>query len=444
MKRRKKCSILRIPRSLYDSMYRDLHRPHPFAMERVGFFSTNTLKIGSEFTLIIVTAYHSVPDDQYINDPHVGAKISSSTIREAMQRILSTGHGCLHVHLHGFDPSPSYTDLNSLPEVAKAFHNANPETASGYAIFSRVSFFCEISIGNKYTPFRVDQMNVVGYPMGFAFNHKRIKRDFSEIYNRQSFLGENAQYLFSSICVGVIGLGGGGSYIIQQLAHLGIGRFYIFDGDHIDVTNHNRLIGGWFCDIARKLQKTAIAKRLIKKINPQAEVKIFNCKWQEKPDELKVCDIVVGCVDSYDERSQLEGISRRSLIPYVDIGMDVHKPISSEYSISGQVILSMPGGPCMQCMQFITEDKLSVEAKKYGNIGGRPQVVWPNGVLASTAVGVVVDLITGWSQLKDKDFYLTYDGEYGHVSDHPRLSYIPTECLHYNLNNTGDVIFKTI
>lgn len=444
MKRRKKYSILRIPKVLFDSMNNDLHRPHPFAMERVGFFSTNILKIGLKFTIITVTAYHSVPDDQYINDPHVGAKISSSTIREAMQRILSTGHGCLHVHLHGFDPSPSYTDLNSLPEVAKAFHNANPEKASGYAIFGRDSFCCEINIGNTYTPFRVDQMNIVGYPMGFAFNQKTIKNDIPDIYNRQSFLGENAQTLFNSICIGVVGLGGGGSHIIQQLAHLGIKRFHIFDGDHIDVTNHNRLIGGWFGDLARKLQKAIIANRLIKKINPKAEVKIFNCKWQEKPDQLKVCDIVVGCVDSYDERSQLEAISRRSLIPYVDVGMDVHKSSSFEYSISGQVILSMPGGPCMQCMQFITEDKLSVEAKKYGNVGGRPQVVWPNGVLASTSVGIVVDLVTGWSQLKGKHFYLTYDGEYGHVSDHPRLDYIPTKCLHFNLTNTGDAIFKSI
>jgi hypothetical protein len=27
--------------------------------------------------------------------------------------------------------------------------------------------------------------------------------------------------------------------------------------------------------------------------------------------------------------------------------------------------------------------------------GGRPQVVWPNGVLASAALGIAFDLVTG-------------------------------------------------
>jgi hypothetical protein len=162
------------------------------------------------------------------------------------------------------------------------------------------------------------------------------------------------------------------------------------------------------------------------------------------PDELKKCDIVVGCVDSFDGRSQLEAACRRVLAPYVDIGMDVYRIGTSDYSISGQIILSMPGGPCMQCMQFITEQKLSLEAMKYGNVGGRPQVVWSNGVLASSAVGVMVDLITGWSQMKDKHFYLTYDGEYGRLSDHTRLDYVPSECSHYKLADSGDTILKSL
>jgi hypothetical protein len=37
-----------------------------------------------------------------------------------------------------------------------------------------------------------------------------------------------------------------------------------------------------------------------------------------------------------------------------------------------------------------------VEAEKYGAAGSRPQVVWPNGVLASTAVGLAVQLLTPW------------------------------------------------
>jgi hypothetical protein len=89
---------------------------------------------------------------------------------------------------------------------------------------------------------------------------------------------------------------------------------------------------------------------------------------------------------------------------YIDIGMDVHgkeRPV-----IGGQVILSSPGGLCMKCMGFLTDEKLGQEAARYGNAGAHPQVVWPNGVLASTAVGLAVDLVADWTRLRRYHAYL--------------------------------------
>ena len=36
----------------------------------------------------------------------------------------------------------------------------------------------------------------------------------------------------------------------------------------------------------------------------------------------------------------------------------------------------------MRCMAIVTEEYLKEEAGRYGDAGPRPQVVWPNGVLA--------------------------------------------------------------
>jgi len=91
----------------------------------------------------------------------------------------------------------------------------------------------------------------------------------------------------------------------------------------------------------------------------------------------------------------VEESNRRYLVHYIDIGMDVHgiaRPV-----IGGQLIQSSPGGLCMRCMGFLTDETLAREAGRYGNVGARPQVVWPNGVLASTAVGLAVDLVTNWT-----------------------------------------------
>lgn len=106
------------------------------------------------------------------------------------------------------------------------------------------------------------------------------------------------------------------------------------------------------------------------------------CKWQENPEPLRESQIVVRCVDIYKGREELEIARRRYLMHYIDMGMDVHgkePPV-----IGGQVILSSPGGLCMRCMGFLTDEKLAQEAARYGDAGGRPQVIWPNGILAST------------------------------------------------------------
>ena len=53
----------------------------------------------------------------------------------------------------------------------------------------------------------------------------------SERFSSQSFLGAEAGHVFESAIVGIVGLGGGGSHIAQQLAHVGatakIGRAHV-------------------------------------------------------------------------------------------------------------------------------------------------------------------------------------------------------------------------
>jgi tRNA A37 threonylcarbamoyladenosine dehydratase len=40
-------------------------------------------------------------------------------------------------------------------------------------------------------------------------------------FSRQSFLGPDSQQIIEAATVGVVGLGGGGSQIVQALAHIG-------------------------------------------------------------------------------------------------------------------------------------------------------------------------------------------------------------------------------
>lgn len=259
-------------------------------------------------------------------------------------------------------------------------------------------------------------------------------------YTRQSFLGDDAQNTLTETCIGLIGYSGGGSHFGQQFGHAGIGRYIVVDPKNITATHRPRFVGSEPEDVNVGRRKVDIAERQIKRGNPTAIVEKFATPWQEATDALLECDILYGAVDSYRERDEIERFCRRNMIPLIDIGMDVRSMAGGQYSISGQIIQSLPGGHCMRCCNFITDEKLTREAETYGDAGPAPQVIWANGVLASTAVGWGISLLCPWRKMPRPFRWLSYDGDTGElkipaiVEGH--LSKTP--CMHYPIVEVGD------
>jgi hypothetical protein len=193
-------------------------------------------------------------------------------------------------------------------------------------------------------------------------------------------------------------------------------------------------------DVAKRRPKTEIAERVIRASNPQAEITLCPSRWQEAIEHLRGCDVIFGAVDSYRERADLEGFCRRYLIPYIDVGMDVHEmPLG--YSISGQVVLSSPGGPCLWCLGILNEQRLSKEAGRYGQAGSNPQVIWPNGVLASLAVGLFVQLICPWHGAPQLTACCEFDGNRHRVETSRFDAIDQLRCTHYRDDELGDLFF---
>lgn len=267
----------------------------------------------------------------------------------------------------------------------------------------------------------------------------------SDRFIRQSFLGPQSREQIEQALVGVAGLGGGGSHLIQQLAHLGFRNFVIYDPDVIDESNLNRLVGATEEDVRARRPKAKIAERLIRGIRESAAVRAIPKNWQDDPLPLRVCDVVFGSVDTFRGRHELEVMCRRYFIPFIDMGMDVHVVAPEPPRMAGQVILSLPGEPCMHCLWFLNDTILGTEAAKYGDVGGVPQVIWGNGLLASAAVGLWLDLLTGWTNPIERATYLSYDGNKGILLPHPLLEYaVGVSCPHHPLAEAGDPILTAV
>lgn len=429
-------------------MLSDLTRTHSFAWERIGFISSKHKVLKTGTIIVFVNDYLPLADDFYINDPSVGARINSTAIREGLQKIIDDKVGLFHVHYHSFSrliPEFSNTDLIDNPEIIKSFGYADKNQIHGMIVLGKNGLNALLKLPDNDSLIKPVKIVVVGYPMTVSIPSKGKSKTPFKRYERQSFLGKDAQSKIGQVKIGIIGLGGGGSHIVQQLAYLGFKNYVLFDFDKVDETNLNRMIGASLEDAKKGAPKVEIAERVIKTLHSDANIKKIDDNWMNASEFLQECDIVIGCVDSYISRRDIELECRRYLVPYIDIGMDVHHSYKSEApSLAGQIIISMPENPCMTCLGFLTEENLAKEAAKYGDVGGRPQVVWSNGILASHAIGVVVDLVTGWAEKKVITPYYAFDGNEGILMKHPRLKYLSGNCNHFNLNQTGTPTFKEI
>lgn len=162
--------IVRIPRALFERILSDLRRPHPFAAERVGFLFTRAGSGPPGTMLLFPVEYLAVPDDQYLedSDPWIGAAINGDAIRSAMQHVMETHLGALHVHLHDFAGRPHFspTDWRDIPDLARSFQHADPNRIHGALVLSPDAAAGAVWLPNQPMSQPLQpHIAIVGYPL---------------------------------------------------------------------------------------------------------------------------------------------------------------------------------------------------------------------------------------------------------------------------------------
>lgn len=448
---------VKIPRELLQTALDDLERPHRFAAERLGFFSFRQ-SLDREVPLLLCSDYHAIPDEQYIRDPTCGGRIGGEAIQAAMGRSFRSGSGQMWVHTHGRHghPGASGTDRREGPRVVQSCANAQPNSLHAWAVISENGISGEVRMLDGTLHEFID-LSVIGWPMVTPrrvplphtgkrswFFFKKHPEPLTDMFHRQGFLGPDAQGIIQGAKIGIVGLGGGGSHLNQQLAHLGFQRVVFCDAQRVESTNLNRLVGATVTDVRRKRFKTEIAARVFRGVQPNADIDERPLRWEEKRDVLRQCDLICAGIDGFTARRDLEVFCRTHLIPLVDVGMTVLRPENAAPEIRGQVILSMPGQLCMNCLQFLTAENLGAEAQTYDRVP-QAQVVWSNGVLASSAIGYVVGLLTGWSGRSVPSCRTDYRGSAVTLTPSNLAAALAGQrCRHFPLSQAGDAVFRKL
>jgi molybdopterin/thiamine biosynthesis adenylyltransferase len=134
--------------------------------------------------------------------------------------------------------------------------------------------------------------------------------DDSIRYDRNIMLfGAEGQKRIKTARVGVAGLGGLGCHMVQQLAYLGVNRYVLTDGDRASDHSLNRLVTAYPDDVGE--YKTDLAERLIRAINPDAEVVNIrhHLPHPEAIEALAGVDLILGGLDNDAPRLHLTDLA---------------------------------------------------------------------------------------------------------------------------------------
>jgi hypothetical protein len=241
------------------------------------------------------------------------------------------------------------------------------------------------------------------------------------------FFGEEGQQKIGGTKVTIVGAGGLGAPVSEDLAYLGVLDYRIVDRDVVTKSSLNRLRGATPTDIGKK--KAVVAKTMIERIQPSANVQPIDAWLADAPDEaLTGADVVFGCLDKDIHRVELIKRCTEAGVPFFDLATDINKNADGSLTYGGRVLWSGYRERCPFCMDLLDQesmrrDSLSPEQRAdFDAIYGVPKtelketgpsVVSINGVVASLAVTEFMLSVTG---LRAPNALVTYRAHLGGVA----------------------------
>jgi len=244
-----------------------------------------------------------------------------------------------------------------------------------------------------------------------------------------AFFGDEGHRRLRHSSVAVVGIGGIGTLVVQQLALLRIGTLIVIDGEDVEETNRNRYVGVLHDDPIPGTPKVEVARRLVAGISPETTVVAVKTTVvsSEAFDALEAASYIFGCIDNDAVRVILTEFAAAFGVPYIDAATEI-VPDADRLRYGGRVAVAWDGNGCLSCLGELDHDdvrkhlasesgKLDEEAI-YGAArtalgGSGPSVGSINGVVASLAVVEFMLAVTG---IRPANRLLRYRADIGTIT----------------------------
>jgi molybdopterin/thiamine biosynthesis adenylyltransferase len=391
-------------RSLVDHLYQ------PGSTEQAAYLLCS-LSITASASRLLVKEVIPVIPAEIISDSGHHMEITPQSFMRAMKRADSEHLSFVFVHSHpdgtvGHSPQDDSTE-HSLFRTAYI-------RIRGYAVHASMVFSDIDSPRARVwhsdgTTSSVEVIRSIGDR--FRFVQREPQMNVAGIYDRQvRAFGSGVQCLLKTLHIGIVGTGGTGSAVAEQLIRLGIGRLSLFEGQRLEASNITRVYGSRIADVGQP--KVDIIKRLAEDIGFGTEVNVYpqhitNLKIAKA---LRDCDMIFGCTDDEWGRSILCRMAIDYYVPVIDVGVKIDSIEGSIVSVQGRVTTLVPGTACLFCRGRITTEGVRAQVIESFNPmqaeelrrqryvpelqDNAPAVIAFTTAVASTAVGELLHRLT--------------------------------------------------
>lgn len=310
-------------------------------------------------TKLIVNAITPIASQDFLRREADGLSISSAALMRVAKLAKYEGLSVIFAHSHP-QGVPHFSDQDDREEerLLPFLQARIPDRVHGTLVLTEDDI-----CGRLYVPQRTsaDAVMVVGQRIrNWSSDGQNTVAPF---FDRQvRAFGQDIQRLLTGLHVAIVGLGGTGSPLAEQLCRLGVGRLSLFDGDRLDITNINRVYGSAVADAGRF--KVDIAKKHLDGIGLGTVIDVYSehITAEGTARALRDCDVAFGCTDKELPRAILVQLVLRYCIPVFDLGVLIDSHNGTISGVHGRVTTLLPGEACLFCRGRISAEAIRVEA----------------------------------------------------------------------------------
>ena len=405
-------SVLRVPEPLWDAVVADLLSTPELERAAVGFAG---IRRQGSVRQLLLRDWMPVPAEEYLVQLGYHLEVGPVFWARAAKRCRADNEAMVILHSHPrdpeqprFSPSDDSGEKNLIPkiraraEIPVAAVVVSPGGATGRLTENGFAEQMEVQVVTSAA--RIP--DIAGQHQDAAFD-RQVRA-----------LGKEGHTLIRNLRIGVVGIGGLGSHVVQQLAHLGVGHLIAVDPDQVSVTNLSRLVGASQRDVWLRRRKTRLAHRMTRQLGRKSRVTEVCAPVETRAaaTQLLTCNLIFGCTDNQLSRTVLNTMAFQYYLPVIDIGVELQTA-----AMGGRVSWLSPGGACLWCMGVLDPDTVRVEqlppalrkdevARGYiqGIDEPAPAIVSINGVVASLGVTEMLARLTGFAGTGSRSSLLLY------------------------------------